>query len=187
MLATPVEEPPPLGNIEIQSPLPLPLPSIPVGGRLTHFVQNWANITERRMGPFFNKKRLQNSVQRTSNSVTRPSLLPEASKSAAGRGSRQHSLEGGSGGNNSGMSRTLFQNFPSSQEERETQADHRPLFAQPFCLHRDIQNGDTEKSEKGHSTQRLGIVIGSGQFAYPDTSSVSQIPQIHIERLSVPV
>ena len=60
------------------------------------------------MGPFFNKKRLQNSVQRTPNSVTRPDLLPAASKSAAGRGSRQSSLEGGSGGNNSGMSQILY-------------------------------------------------------------------------------
>ena len=143
----------------------------------------------RRMGPFFNKKRLQNSVQRKSNSVTRPSLLPAASMSAAGRGSRQSSLEGGSGGNNSGMSRTLFQNFPRSQEERETQADHRPLCAQPFCLHRDIQNGDTEKSDKRHSAQRLGVFIGSDGrlFAYLDTSSVLQIPQIHVERSSVPV
>ena len=53
------------------------------------------------MGPFFNKKRLQNSIQRTPNSVTRPSLFPAASKSAAGRRGRQSSLEGGSGGNNS--------------------------------------------------------------------------------------
>ena len=68
------------------------------------------------MGPFFNKKRLQNSVQRTPNSVTKPNLLPAASKSAAGRGSRQSSFEGGSGGNNSGMSRLLLPNFPSSQE-----------------------------------------------------------------------
>ena len=137
----------------------------------------------RRMGPFFNKKRLQNSVQRTSNSVTRPSLLPAASKSAAGRWSRQSSLKGGSGGNNSGMSRILFQNFPRSQEE------HRPLSAQPFCLHTDIQNGDTEKSERCHSAKRLGIFIGSDGrlFAYPDTSSVSQIPQIYVERSSVPI
>ena len=87
------------------------------------------------------------------------------------------------------MSRILFQNFPSSQEERETQADHRPLCAQPFCLPRDIQNGDTEKSEKRHSAQRLGVFIGSDGrlFAYPDTLSVSQIPQLHIERMSVPV
>ena len=46
MLAPPVEEPPPLGNTEIQSPLPLPLPSIPVGGRLAHFAHNWAEITD---------------------------------------------------------------------------------------------------------------------------------------------
>ena len=123
------------------------------------------------------------------NSVARPNLLPAASKSAAGRRSRQSSFEGGSGGNNSGMSGLLLPNFPSSQEERETQADHRPLCAQPFCLHRDIQNGDTEKSEKRHSTERLGVFIGSDGhlFAYPDTSSVSQIPQIHVERSSVPV
>ena len=141
------------------------------------------------MGPFLNKKRLQNSVQRTTNSVAKPNLLPAASKSAAGRGSRQSSFEGGSGGNNSGMSRLLLPNFPSSQEERETQADHRPLCAQPFCLHRDIQNGDTEKSEKRRSAERLGVFIGSDGrlFAYPDTSSVSQIPQIHVERSSVPV
>ena len=46
MLAPPVEEPPPLGNTENQPPLPLPLPSIPVGGRLAHFAQNWAEITD---------------------------------------------------------------------------------------------------------------------------------------------
>ena len=67
------------------------------------------------------------------------------------------------------MSGLLLPNFPSSQEERETQADHRPLCAQPFCQHRDIQNGDTEKSEKRRSTERLGVFIGSDGrlFAYP--------------------
>ena len=141
------------------------------------------------MGPFFSKKGVQNSVSKTSNSVTTPSLLPAASKSAAGRRSRQSPLKGGSGGDNSEMSRILLQNFPRSQEERETQADHRPLCAQPFCLHTDIQNGDTEKSERRRSAKRLGIFIGSDGrlFACPDTWSVSQIPQIHTGRSSVPV
>ena len=87
------------------------------------------------------------------------------------------------------MSRILLQNFPRSQEERETQADNRPLCAQSFCLHTDIQNGDTEKSERRHSVKRLGIFIGSDGrlFACPDTSSVSQIPRIHAGRSSVPV
>ena len=141
------------------------------------------------MGPLCNKRWLQNSVSRTTNSVTRPSLLPAASRSASGRRSRQSSLKGGSGGDNSGMSRTLLQYFPSSQEERETQADNRPLCTQSFCVHTDIQNGDAEKSERCRSIERLGIFIGSDGrlFAYPDTLSVSQIPQIHVERSSVPV
>ena len=87
------------------------------------------------MGPFCSKKGVQNSVPRASNSVTRPSLLPAASKSAAGRRSRQSPLKGGSGGDNSGMSRILLQKFPRSLEERETQADNRLLCAQSFCLH----------------------------------------------------
>ena len=46
VVAPPIEEPPPLGNTEVQAPLPLPLPNIPVGGRLAHFAQNWAKITD---------------------------------------------------------------------------------------------------------------------------------------------
>ena len=53
------------------------------------------------MGPFFNKEGIQNSVSRMSNSVSRPSLLPAASKSASGRRSCQSPLKGGSGGDNS--------------------------------------------------------------------------------------
>ena len=75
------------------------------------------------MGPFFSKKGVQNSVSRASNSVTKPNLLPAASKSAAGRRSRQSPLKGGSVGDNSGMSRIFLQNFPRAQEEREIQAD----------------------------------------------------------------
>ena len=45
-MAPPVEEPLPLRNTEVQSPLPLPLPNIPVGGILAHFAQNWAEITD---------------------------------------------------------------------------------------------------------------------------------------------
>ena len=86
------------------------------------------------MGPFFSKKGVQNSVSRTSKSVTKPDLLPAASKSAPGRRSRQSPLKGGSGGDNSGMSRISIQNFLRSQEERKTQADNRPLCAQPFGL-----------------------------------------------------
>ena len=184
-MAPPVEEPPPLRNTSTA-----PASSKHSGGRkIGPLCPKLGNGHRRQVGPFCSKKGVQNSVSKTSNSVTRPSLLPAASKSAAGRRSRQSPLKGGSGGDNSGMSRILLQNFPHSQEERETQADHRPLCAQSFCSHTDIQNGDTEKSERRCSAKRLGILIGSDGclFAYPDTSSVSQIPHIHVERSSVPV
>ena len=46
VVAPPREEPPLLRNTEVQTPLPLPLPNIPMGGRLAHFAQNWAEITD---------------------------------------------------------------------------------------------------------------------------------------------
>ena len=141
------------------------------------------------MGPLCRKKRVQNSVQRDASIVPRPSLLPAASKSAAGRRSRQSPLKRGSGRDNTGMSRILLSNFPRSQEERETPVDHRPLCSQSFCRLSELQNGDAEKSEKCHSSQRLGIFVGpDGRlFACSDSSFVTQIPQVHVERPSIPV
>ena len=46
MVAPPIEEPPPARNTEVHTPLSLPLPNIPVGGRLAHFAQDWAKITD---------------------------------------------------------------------------------------------------------------------------------------------
>ena len=41
VVAPPKEGPPPQRSTEIQAPLSLPLPNIPVGGRLAHFAQIW--------------------------------------------------------------------------------------------------------------------------------------------------
>ena len=48
---------------------------------------------------------------------------------------------------------------------------------------------ETQRKVRRHSAKQLGIFIGSDGrlFAYLDKSSVSQIPQIHVERSSVPV
>ena len=188
-VAPPIEEPPPLRNIEVQAPLPLSLPNIPVGGRLAHFAQNWAEISDDKWvlsvvrkgyripflkhpilspDPVFFQQPLSQQLEEEIASLLSKGAVEEIIQECPGYYSRI---------------------FPLSQEERETQADNRPLCAQPFCLHRDIQNGDTEKSERRHSVKRLGIFIGSDGrlFACPDTSSVSQIPQIHAERSSVPV
>ena len=128
------------------------------------------------MGPFFNKKRLQNSVQRTTNSVTKPNLLPAASKSAAGRGSRQSSFEGGSGGNNSGMSRLLLPNFPSSQEERETQADHRPLCALNHSVYTETFKMETQRKV------RKAVQLNDWAFSLDLTDAYLHIPIHHRSR-----
>ena len=45
-MAPPIEEPPSARKTEVHTPLPLPLPNIPVGERLAHFAQDWAKITD---------------------------------------------------------------------------------------------------------------------------------------------
>ena len=121
--------------------------------------------------------------------MSRPTLLPAACKSAAGKRSRQPPLKRGSGGDKTRMSRILLLNFLCSQEEQETLVDHRPLCAQSFCRLSKLQNGDAEKSEKCHLSQRLGIFTGPDRplFASLDSPSVTQISQVHLERPSVRV
>ena len=189
MVALHMEEPPSLENTEGLTPLPLPLPSIPVGGRLAHFAQNCSEITDDKWvlsvvrkgyripflkhpilspDPVFFQQPLSQQLEERVASLLSKGAVEEIIPECPGYYSRI---------------------YPRSQEERETQADNRPLCAPSFCLHTDIQNGDTEKSERCHSVKRLGIFIGSDGrlFACPDTSSVSQIPQIHAGRSSVPV
>ena len=188
-MAPPRENPPPLRNTEVPTTLPLPLPNIPVGRRLAHFAQNWAEITEDKWVLSLVRKGYRIPF------LVRPNLSPNPIffqqplsqhlevevASLLSKGAVEEIIPE--------CPMILLQNFPRSQEEWKTQADNRPLCAQSFCLHTNIQNGDTEKSERRRSAKRLGIFIGSDGclFAYPDTSSVSQIPQIHVGRPSVPV
>ena len=166
-MAPPIEEPPPLRNTEVQSPLPLALPNIPVGGRLALFAQNLAKITDDewvlslvRKGyripfqkrpilspdPVFFQQPLSQQLEEEVASLLSKGAVEEIIPECPGHYSRIFLVP---------------KKFPRSQEERETQADNRPLCAQSVCLHTDIQNGDTEKSEIRHSVKRLGIFIES--------------------------
>ena len=73
------------------------------------------------MGPFYCKKRLPNSVQRTSTSFKSTHLVSPVSKTRTGRRGQQSPPKEGSGGNNSGISRILFKNISGSKEKRKTQ------------------------------------------------------------------
>ena len=45
-------------------PLPiLPCPNIPVAGRLAHFVEQWGELTNNKMGPLYRSRRFQDTIQ----------------------------------------------------------------------------------------------------------------------------
>ena len=180
-----MEEPLPLRNTEVQSPLPLPLPNIPVGGRLAHFAQNWAEITDDewvlslvRKGyripfqersilspdPIFFRQPLSQQLEEVVASLLSKGAVEEIIPECPGYYSR------------------IFL-VPKKNGKLRLIID---LSVLNHFVYTDFQNGDTEKSERCRSVKRLGIFIGSDGrlFACPDTSSVSQIPQIHTERSS---
>ena len=178
----PVEGPPPLENTEDVSPLPLPLPNIPVGGRLVHFAQNWAKLTDDKwvlslikrgykipfrerpllyQDPVFFHQPLSQQLEEEVANLLKKGAVEEIIPECPGFYSRIFLVPKKNG----------------------------KLCAQSLCSCSELQNGDTEKSEKCHQPQRLGIFLGPDGclFAYSDTLSVTQIPQVHVERSSVPV
>ena len=128
------------------------------------------------MGPFYCKKRLSNSVQRASTSFKSTHFFSPVSKTRTGRRGQQSPLKEGSRGNNSGISRILFKDISGSKEKRKTQIDYRSFNSESLCSDSKFQNGDSEKGQKLHSSQRLGIFVRSDGrlFACPYSSSVKE-------------
>ena len=141
------------------------------------------------MGPFYCKKRLPNSVQRTSTSFKSTHLFSPVSKTRTGRRGQQSPPKEGSGGNNSGISRILFKNISGSKEKRKTQIDYRSFNSESLCSYSKFQNGDSEKGQKLHSSQRLGIFVRSDGclFACPYSSNVSQISLLHSKQQDISI
>ena len=141
------------------------------------------------MGPFYCKKRLPNSVQRTSTSFKSTHLFSPVSKTRTGRRGQQSPPKEGSGGNNSGISRILFKNISGSKEKRKTQIDYRSFNSESLCSYSKFQNGDSEKGQKLHSSQRLGIFVRSdgSLFACPYSSNVSQISSLHSKQQDISI
>ena len=141
------------------------------------------------MGPFYCKKRLPNSVQRTSTSFKSTHLSSPVSKTRTGRRGQQSPPKEGSGGNNSGISRILFKKISGSKEKRKTQIDYRSFNSESLCSYSKFQNGGSEKGQKLHSSQRLGIFVRSDGclFACPYSSNVSQISSLHSKQQDISI
>lgn len=141
------------------------------------------------MGPLFNQDRLSNTVQRTASAVRGSYILPAISELSSGRRSRQPPFKRGSGGNLAGEPRFLFQNFPCSKKERETQTDYRFIYPKSLCVRSKFQNGNTKKGQKGCQPKRLGFLSGPNGClsACTNSSKVSQVSPFHSERQGLSV
>ena len=186
-MAPPIEEPPPVRNTEIQAPLPLPLPNIQVGGRLAHFAQNWAKITDDKWvpsvirkvyripflerpilspNPVFFQQPLSQKLEEKVTSLLSKGAVEEIIPECPGYYSRIFLVPKKNGKLRLIIDLSVLNHF---------------VYTQTFKM-------ETQRKVKD-ADQRLGIFIGSDGrlFTYPDKSSVSQIPQIHAEKSSVPV
>ena len=190
VLAPLVEEPPPLGNTESQPPLPLPLPNVPVGGRLAHFAQNWADITDDnwvlsliRKGyriPF--KERPILSPDPTFFQQPLSLQLEEEVASLLSKGAVEEIIPECPGY----YSRIFL--VPKKNGKLRLIIDlsvlNHSVYTETFEMEtqRKVRNA-VQLNDWAFSLDLTDAYL----HIYLDTSSVSQIPQIHVERSSVPV
>ena len=188
-MAPPIEEPRPARKTEVQAPLPLPLPNIPVGGRLAHFAQDWAKITDDKWvlsviragyripflerpilspDPVFFQQPLSQHLEEEVASLLSKGAVEEIIPECPGHYSRIFLVPKKNGKLRLIIDLSVLNHF---------------VYTQTFKM-------ETQKKVKDAvQLNDWGIFIGSDGclFAYPDTLSVSQIPQIHVERSSVSV
>ena len=111
------------------------------------------------MGPFCNKKRVQDSFYKETLSFPN-SCFSQADRKSSTRGRGQRTpTQRGSGENKPGRSRILLSNFPGSQEKREITTYNRSVQTEFLSEHSVFQNGNGKQSQAIDSTQRLGISL----------------------------
>ena len=141
------------------------------------------------MGPFCNKKRVQDSFYKETLSFPN-SCFSQADRKSSTRGRGQRTpTQRGSGENKPGRSRILLSNFPGSQEKREITTYNRSVQTEFLSEHSVFQNGNGKQSQAIDSTQRLGIFTGFNRCLSPCTYSlvVSEIPPLLYQGSDIPI
>ena len=141
------------------------------------------------MGPFCNKKRVQDSFYKETLSFPN-SCFSQADRKSSTRGRGQRTpTQRGSGENKPGRSRILLSNFPGSQEKREITTYNRSVQTEFLSEHSVFQNGNGKQSQAIDSTQRLGIFTGFNRCLSPCTYSlaVSKIPPLLYQGSDIPI
>ena len=141
------------------------------------------------MGPFCNKKRVQDSFYKETLSFPN-SCFSQADRKSSTRGRGQRApTQRGSGENKPGRSRILLSNFPGSQEKQEITTYNRSVQTEFLSEHSVFQNGNGKQSQAIDSTQGLGIFTGFNRCQSPCTYSlgVSEIPPLLYQGSDIPI
>ena len=137
------------------------------------------------MGPLYRTTRIQDTIQQNSSFVfcsdqNESILLPVYQ-----RRDRKPSQQTGSGkSTESGNSRLLFPDLPSSKKERKVTFDHRPFFIEPIHKETVFQNGDSQVGKTSDETQRLGCLHRLNRCirTRSDTSSIPEVSSFRSRR-----
>ena len=130
------------------------------------------------MGPPYCTTRIQDTIQQNSSFVICSDQNESILLPVSQRRDRKSSQQTGSGkGTESGNSRLLFPDLPSSKKERKVTFDHILFFIEPIHKETVFQNGDSQDGKTSHETQRLGC-LHRLNGCIPTRSDTSLIPEV---------
>ena len=129
------------------------------------------------MGPLYRTTRIQDIIQQNSSFVIcsdqNESILLPVNQIR----DRKPQQKGSGKGTESGNSRLLFPDLPSSKKEWKVTFDHRPFFIKPIHKETVFQNGDSQVGKTSDETQRLGRLHRLNR-CIPTRSDISSIPEV---------
>ena len=137
------------------------------------------------MGPLYRTTWIQDTIRQNSSFVICSDQNESILLPISQRRDRKPSQQTGSGkGTESGNSRLLFLNLPSSKKERKVTFDHRPFFIEPIHKETVFQNGDSQVGKTSDETQRLGCLHRLNRCipTRSDTSSIPEVSSFHLRR-----
>ena len=149
-----------------------------MGGRLAHFVEKWEEITDNKWVLSYHTTWIQDTIQQNSSFVICSDQNESVLLPVYQRRDRKPSQQTGSGkGTESGNSRLLFPDLPSSKKEQKVTFDHRPFFIEPIHKETVFQNGDRQVGKTSDETQRLGCLHRLNR-CIPTRSNTSSVPEV---------
>ncbi|VDI39779.1 Hypothetical predicted protein [Mytilus galloprovincialis] len=173
----------------------VPQKSIPVGGRLSFFLNQWKKITSDcyvlsiiRGGltlQFKNPPPL--SAVPISLSHTQDPVKVSTSISRSGHNVTKSCNRGGVDLNS--VSGILFPSFSGSKEDWRNEAGHRPIYSEQISYCSPLQNGNKQIHQGFNPSRNVDYFSGSFRRVFPHSHfpNLQEIPSLRLEQQSFPV